>query len=147
MDDPMRIMVVADNADLRIGIARLLEKAGYLVDQAADGESALQAVRQRRPDVLLLDRDMPGLDGLEVCRRIKQDPACADLAILMVSGAYPGSSHQSEGLESGVADHIARPIANRELLTRVQAQVLILYLTRTLQSKVKELERANTANQ
>jgi PAS domain S-box-containing protein len=145
MNDPMRILVVDDDADVRIGTARLLEKAGYIVDQAADGEAALQTLRQRRPDLLLLDRDMPGLDGLEVCRRIKQDRACADIAVIMVSGTYAESSHQAEGLESGADGYIARPIENRELLARVLVHVRILALTRTLQSKVKELEMANAA--
>ncbi len=145
MNDPMRIMVVDDDVDVLIGTARLLEKAGYIVDQAADGEAALQTLRQRRPDLLLLDRDMPGLDGLEVCRRIKQEPACADMAIILMSGVYSESSHQAEGLEFGADGYITRPIENRELLARVQAHVRILSLTRTLQSKVKELEMANAA--
>jgi len=145
MNDPMRIMVVDDDFDVLIGTARLLEKAGYIVDQAADGEAGLQTLRQRRPDLLLLDRHMPGLDGLEVCRRIKQEPACADMAIILMSGVYSESSHQAEGLEFGADGYITRPIENRELLARVQAYVRILSLTSTLQSKVQELELANAA--
>ena len=145
MNDPVRILVVDDDADVRIGTARLLEKAGYIVDQVADGEAALQAIRQQRPDLVLLDRDLAGMDGLEVCRRIKQDPAYAEIAVIMVSAVYAESSHQAESLESGADGYIARPIENRELLARVQAYVRILSLTRALQSKVKELEVANAA--
>ena len=134
-----------DDADVRTGTALLLEKAGYIVDQVADGEAALQAIRQQRPDMVLLDRDLAGLDGLEVCRRIKQDPAYAEIAVIMVSAVYAESSHQAESLESGADGYIARPIENRELLARVQAYVRILSLTRALQSKVKELEVANAA--
>jgi PAS domain S-box-containing protein len=145
MNDPVRILLVDDDADVRTGTARLLEKAGYIVDQVADGEAALQAIRQQRPDLVLLDRDLAGMDGLEVCRRIKQDPAYAEIAVIMVSAVYAESSHQAESLESGADGYIARPIENRELLARVQAYVRILSLTRALQSKVKELEVANAA--
>ncbi len=145
MNTPIRILVVDDDADVRNGTARLLGKAGYSVDQAADGEAALHSIQARRPDLLLLDRTMPGLDGLEVCRRIKQNPAFADLMIILISGVYADSNQQSEGLEIGADGYITRPIANRELLARVQAYVRILSLTRTLQSKIQELELANTA--
>jgi len=145
MTDPMRILVVDDDADVRIGTARLLEKAGYSVDLAEDGEAALEAIRQQRPDLILLDRTMPGLDGLEVCRRIKQDPAFADMAIVLMSGVYTDSNEQASGLDAGADGYIARPIANRELLARVQAQIRILSLSRALQAKVRELEVANDA--
>ncbi len=145
MSDPVRILVVDDDADLRIGTARLLEKAGYLVDQAEDGEAALQAIRQQRPDMVLLDRDLPGLDGLDICRTIKQDPACAGIAVIIVSGVYVESDHQVEGLEFGADGYIVRPISNRELLARVRAYVRIQSLTRALQSKIEELEAAKTA--
>jgi PAS domain S-box-containing protein len=145
VNDPLRILVVEDDADLLFGTARLLERAGYIVDQAADGEGALQAIRQRRPDMILLDRDLPGLDGVGVCRRIKQDPAYADIAIILISSTYTQSNEQADGLDSGADGYIVRPIENRELLARIQAHVRILFLTRALRTKVEELEMAHAA--
>ena len=118
MNEPIRILVVDDNADVCNSTARLLERAGYIVDVAADGEAALELVRQHQPNMILLDRDMPGLDGLEVCRRIKQDPSYVNILVVLASAAYAESSEQAEGLEAGADGYIARPIANRELLAR-----------------------------
>jgi len=140
MNDPMRILVVDDNCDVCSSTARLLERAGYIVNMAADGEAALELVRQHLPDMLLLDRDMPRLNGLEVCRRIKQDPACVNVLVILASAAYAESSEQAEGLESGADGYIARPIANRELLARVKAYERMISMSSALQSKLKELE-------
>ncbi len=143
--EAVKILMVDDDADVRNDTAQVLEKAGYRVELAADAEAALLAVRQRRPDLLLLDRAMPGQDGLEVCRRIKQDPAFADIMVILMSKDYTESSQQAEALDFGADGYIARPIANRELLARMQAHVRILSLTRALQAKVRELEIANAA--
>ena len=79
MKRSVNILVVDDDPAVLAGHARLLEQAGYVVERAINGETALQAVRDRRPDLLLLDRNLPGIDGLEVCRQIKRDPALADV--------------------------------------------------------------------
>jgi PAS domain S-box-containing protein len=148
MNDPMRILVVDDNCDVRKSTAHLLERAGYIVDVAADGEAALALVRQHPPNMLLLDRDMPGLNGLEVCRRIKQDPALANILVILASAAYAESCEQAEGLESGADGYIARPIASRELLARVKAYERMITMSSALQAKIKELEVLYThANQ
>ena len=140
MNEPIRILVVDDNCDVCNGTARLLERAGYIVDVAADGEAALELVRQHQPNMLLLDRDMPGLDGLEVCRRIKQDPSYVNILVILASAAYAESSEQAEGLEAGADGYIARPIANRELLARVKAYERMISMSRVIQSKLTELE-------
>jgi PAS domain S-box-containing protein/putative nucleotidyltransferase with HDIG domain len=147
MADSVRILVVEDDPEILEGTARLLEKAGYTVDRAAGGEEALQAVRDHRPGLLLLDRYMPGIDGIEVCRRIKVDPALADVFVVMISGSYIESDEQAEGLESGADGYIARPIANRELLARVEAYVRIRRLTHSVRLHAEELERTTLATQ
>ena len=137
------ILVVDDDPDILAGTTRLLEKAGYAVVQAATGEAALKAVRDHRPDLLLLDRHLPDLDGLEVCRRIKADPALAEIFVVMVSGSYTKTDDQAEGLESGADGYFTRPIANRELLARVEAYGRILRLTRSLRRQAQELQQSN----
>ena len=145
MNDPVRILVVDDDPDILRGTARLLEKAGYTVDQAASGEAALPAVQSHRPDLLLLDHDLPGINGLEVCRRIKQDPALADSLVVIVSASHAESDHQSAGLESGADGYIGRPIGNRELLARVGALVRLQRLTRSLRLQAEAAERSHEA--
>ena len=137
------ILVVDDNADIRQATVRLLEKAGYPVRSAASGEEALAEVRRQPPDLLLTDRDLPGIDGLEVCRQVKQNPDLKDCLVVIISAAYANPEHQAEGWESGADGYIARPIANRELLARVEAYARILSLTRSLQAHVAQLEHAN----
>ena len=129
---PVRFLVVDDDPDILSGTARLLERAGYTVDTASSGEDALQAVRVQRPDLLLLDHDLPGISGVEVCRRVKQDPALANILVVLVSTLRTKSDEQAQGLESGADGYIVRPIANRELLARVESYVRILRLTRSL---------------
>jgi signal transduction histidine kinase len=141
----VRILVVDDDAEILRGTVRLLEKVGYPVDCAADGEAALQAVRARRPDLLLLDRNLPGIDGLEVCRRIKRDPTLRDVLVIMVSASHSQSVEQAEGLEAGADGYIARPVANRELVARVEAYVRIGRLARSLRRQAEELQESAAA--
>jgi PAS domain S-box-containing protein len=141
----IKILVVDDDPTVVAGRARLLEQAGYGVLRAADGETALQAVREHRPDLLLLDRHLPDLNGLEVCRRIKCEPALVDVLVVIVSGSAVASEEQSEGLEGGADGYISCPIANRELLARVDAFVRIACLSRTLRRRETEAQQAAAA--
>jgi PAS domain S-box-containing protein len=140
MNSPLHILVVDDEPDILDGTARLLEKAGYTVSRAASGEEALKVVLDLHPALLLLDRDLPEMDGLDICRRIKGDPALADIFVAMASGSYIESEDLTEGLESGADAYIIRPIANRELLARVGAFARIILLTRSLRLQAEALK-------
>lgn len=133
------ILVVDDDPELRVSLAHLLEKEGYNVAQATSGEEALQSISVRVPDLVLLDRDLGGIDGVEVCRRIKADPAAQNCFVVLLSGSYATTENQSEGLEAGADGCLARPMANRELLARVSASVRLLRLTRALRQQAAEL--------
>jgi CheY-like chemotaxis protein len=102
MNNPIRILVVDDDADILIGTARLLEKAGYTVDRASSGEDALQAAQIHRPDLMLLDHDLPGINGVEVCRRIKRDPALVD-TLVVIPSATANCSRGSSPTSASVA--------------------------------------------
>lgn len=145
MNQGYRMLVVDDDADIAHGTARLLEMAGYNVVLAYTGNDAWQIAREQAPDMVLLDRDLPGLDGLEVCRRIKHTPALAGTLVVLASASYVDSEDQAEGLEAGADGYIARPIANRELLARVSAFVRILSLSRTLHAQTAALQAATEA--
>lgn len=142
----IHILVVDDNPGLLHDTVRLLESAGYAVTAAGGGEEAIAVAPQIHPDLILLDRGMPGIDGMAVCRRLKSDPELAPIFVIILSGGSVASDEQAEGLEAGADGYIARPIANRELLARVEAYVRILRLTRSLRTQAEELitSHANT---
>ncbi len=139
-DCPIRILVVDNDPDILNGTARLLEKAGYSVARAASGEAALLVVEEQPPDLILLDRELPGIDGIEVCRRIRRDQTLAELMLIIVSGSYTESEEQAEGLEMGADGYITRPIANREMLARIQAFVRIQRLTSSQRHTQRRLD-------
>ncbi|HNW45739.1 MAG TPA: PAS domain S-box protein, partial [Elusimicrobiales bacterium] len=146
MNGPIRILVVDDNPDLRQGTARLLEKAGYAVSTASSGEEALQEAAQgQAPDLMLMDRYMRGIDGLEVCRRLKRIPALAGVGVVIISASSTESDAQAEGLEAGADGYITRPIPNRELLARVESYARIIRLGRLLRRNTEELKRSSEA--
>lgn len=144
----IRILVVDDEPAVLDGTARLLEKTGYAVNRTTDGVEGLKIVREHRPDIVLLDRDLAGLDGLEICRQIKREPSTADLFVVIISGTYVDTAEQSEGLELGADGYITRPIANRELLARVESFVRIVQLNQSLRRMAEELRtRSEVASQ
>ncbi len=138
----IRILVVDDDPDLLQGTVHVLESDGYTVARASGGEEAIQTAAAFRPDVVLSDRDMPGMDGLEMCRRIKGHPTSAEMFVVIISGTHTLPEDQVSGLNSGADGYILRPIGNRELSARVEAFARIVRLTRALQLKNAALEAA-----
>ena len=111
------ILLVDDDAMLRETLALNLRNAGYEVRTAADGLSALQEAQARVPDLVILDLMLPELDGLTVCRTLRQS---ADVPILMLT-ARTGELDKIVGLESGAADYLTKPFSVGELLARIRA--------------------------
>ncbi len=114
------ILVVEDEEDIRELLKYNLEKEGYQVIGAATGEEALKTMRGRLPDLMLLDLMLPGLDGLEVCRRIRSEPQTRDLPIIMLT-AKGEEADIVTGLELGADDYITKPFSPRVLLARLHA--------------------------
>jgi two-component system response regulator MprA len=111
------ILVVDDDARLAASLRRALAYEGHAVEVAADGPTALTAARDRPPDLVVLDGMLPGLDGVEVCRRLRQG---SDLPILMLT-ARDSISDRVNGLDAGADDYLVKPFAYDELLARVRA--------------------------
>ncbi len=132
MDDKARILLIDDDPLLSRATARLLRSSGYEVSMALTGAAGLHMVQEQSPDLVLLDVVLPDIDGLEVCRRIKADRALADVYVILLSGLKIASDEQAQGLEAGADAYIARPIANRELLARVEALMRIQRAERAL---------------
>jgi two-component system phosphate regulon response regulator PhoB len=114
------ILVVDDDDDLRRLLERELNAAGHRVILAASGAEALERARRHQPSLILLDVNLPDFDGIEVLRRLKDTPATARAAVLLVSGRA-GERDRIAGLELGADDYVAKPFSLRELLLRVQA--------------------------
>ena len=114
------ILVVEDEVDIQEIVSYNLEKAGFTVSAAETGEEALDQIRQGCPDLVVLDLMLPGIDGLEVCRLLKQDAATRDLPILMLT-ARAEEVDRVVGLELGADDYVVKPFSPRELVLRIQA--------------------------
>jgi len=121
-----KILVVEDEAVLRETLRYNLARQGYNAYTAADGNLALQVARRERPDLILLDVMLPGLDGLEVCRILRQE---MNVPILMLT-ARAEEVDRVVGLEVGADDYIVKPFSMRELLARVKAALRRVRLTR-----------------
>ena len=109
-----RILIVDDNATNLKLVAYLMKANGYTVDTALDAESAIVAIRNHHPDVILMDIQLPGIDGLELTRRLKADPATRDIVIVAVT-AYAMKGDQAKALAAGCDDYITKPIDTRAL--------------------------------
>lgn len=109
-----RILIVDDNATNLKLVAYLMKAHGYDVDSALDAEAALEAIDKRRPEVILMDIQLPGIDGLELTRRLKADPGTRDIIIIAVT-AYAMKGDQDKALAVGCDDYITKPIDTRAL--------------------------------
>ena len=112
-----RLLVVDDDANLRESLRFALACEGYSVSVAEDGRGALQAVAATPPDLVVLDLQMPEMDGIEVCRRIREG---SSLPVIMLT-ARQGVSSRVQGLDSGADDYLVKPFALEELLARIRA--------------------------
>jgi two-component system, cell cycle sensor histidine kinase and response regulator CckA len=137
MNKDIRILVVDDDPSTLDIIAFLLRSSGYSVIQASTGEECLQLVKKERPDLILLDVDLPGLDGIEVCRRIKTDPETSRIFVIHISSYQISSISKIKGLESGADDYLTLPIDNDELLARVNAMVRLKIAEESLRNSEK----------
>ncbi len=114
------IVVVEDEIDIREVLIYNLEREGYQVFGEPDGKRGLEIIREKIPDLVLLDLMLPGLDGLQVCRRLKADSETTSIAIVMVT-ARGEEGDIVLGLELGADDYITKPFSPRELMARVRA--------------------------
>jgi DNA-binding response OmpR family regulator len=114
------LLFADDNEDMRHMVRDLLEASGHEIGLAADGPSALESVKTREPDLLILDLNMPGLSGYDVCRAVKRNPGTARVPILMLT-AQSSVEHKLEGFEAGADDYLPKPFDARELRARVAA--------------------------
>jgi DNA-binding response OmpR family regulator len=112
-----RLLIVEDDPHIRQLIEERLESEGYLTESAVDGRQALNRIRLRLPDLILLDRILPGMDGLTLLKRLRE---FSTVPVLLMS-SMKSEDDKVEGLEAGADDYLPKPFAIRELLARVKA--------------------------
>ena len=119
MPNSSRILIVEDDAKIAAVLADYFHAAGYRTEQAADGRSALEQIRRAPPDLVILDLMLPELDGLEVCRAVRQ---FSQVPIIMLT-ARVDEIDRLLGLELGADDYVCKPFSPREVVARVKAQL------------------------
>jgi DNA-binding response OmpR family regulator len=119
-----RILIVDDEPNLSGLMADILGDAGYATRTADNGRDALADIQADPPDLLLLDVNMPGLDGFEVATMLKADPSTATIPIIMVS-AQAGRAARLIGLESGAEDYLSKPVDRAELIAKIRNLLLL----------------------
>jgi CheY-like chemotaxis protein len=111
---PERVLIVDDNPTNLKLVSYLVRANGYEVDTATDAEAAIAAIAAQRPRVILMDVQLPGIDGLELTRRLKADPATRDISIIVVT-AYAMKGDQERARAAGCDDYVTKPIDTRAL--------------------------------
>jgi DNA-binding response OmpR family regulator len=117
MSAPLRVLVIDDDADIRLLLRQLLERAGFAVCEAADGKTGLRRLFADVPSLVILDVSMPELDGYQTLERIRD---LSDVPVLMLT-ARTQELEKVRGLSAGADDYVAKPFGRQELLARVQA--------------------------
>jgi CheY-like chemotaxis protein/phosphoribosyl 1,2-cyclic phosphodiesterase len=124
-DDPLRLLIADDDPDIVRLLTVTLRSEGFVILTAGDGESALQIARAERPALILLDWQMPGRDGLDVCRalRAEADPRLRDVPVVLLT-AQAGAEKTEAGFEAGVTDYLTKPFSPPHVRARVRAWLL-----------------------
>ena len=135
------VLVVDDTPGNLSVLLDLLTGAGFAVLVADSGERALLQVSHRRPDVILLDAMMPGLDGFETCRRLKSDPATSGLPVLFMT-ALTDTAARLAGFAAGAVDYISKPFEPEEVLARLHVQLELQRMRRALEAEVRLRQNA-----
>ena len=115
-----RILIVDDEAAIREMIAIALDLAGFDTIEAEDAIAAHHKIVDERPSLVLLDWMLPGMTGIELCRRLKRDETLSEIPVIMLT-ARGDEDHKIQGLDSGADDYITKPFSTRELVSRIKA--------------------------
>jgi diguanylate cyclase (GGDEF)-like protein len=139
LPEQARILVVDDDLHTRALLKELCESQGHLVDQAADGHVALERIQQFKPDLVLLDVMMPGMDGFEVLGKVRAKPELARLPVIILTAAGDIDG-KIRGIELGADDYITKPFRLFELTTRLRSALAVRRYQERLQAAEQELE-------
>ncbi len=110
------IVIIDDNQDIVNMVQKLLKKAGHTVGSAGDGERGLATIQRDRPDLVILDLNLPKIDGHEVCQRVKGDPTTRHIPIIMLTAAYTDADDARRGLALGADEYVIKPFMHTPFL-------------------------------
>jgi twitching motility two-component system response regulator PilH len=126
-----RVLIVDDNRSLVTAAERILQKAGFETLTAGNGSEGLNVAQAEKPDLVILDIVMPGLNGYEVCRALRRSPETAGIPVLLLTvkgqaNSPTGTKEQIDGFNAGAVDFVSKPVKAKQLVERVKA---LLWLT------------------
>jgi DNA-binding response OmpR family regulator len=136
------ILIIDDDPNSLDIVSRYLEELHFTILIAEDGESGLKRADYARPDLILLDIMMPGIDGYETCRRLKEMESTRDIPVIFMT-ALAEMEHKVRGFEAGGVDYVTKPIQREEVVARVGVHLRIRELTAGLQKANESLNRLN----
>lgn len=122
MKGKKKILIVDDEVQIVNVITRLLSEAGYEVRKASGGKEAIEKIAEEQPDLVLLDINMPDMDGFEICRKLRSDPANDSLPIIMLTGKEE-PSNIVRALEAGADDYVFKPSGKEELFKKIKSSL------------------------
>jgi len=138
-DGAGHVLIADDNIDMRNHIARLMAPMGYSIETVGDGIEALEAVRRRRPDIIIADVMMPRLDGFGLLQAVRGKPELRAIPLILLS-ARAGEEARVEGIEAGADDYLTKPFSARELIARVQTNLAAARLRLATAEEVRASE-------
>ncbi len=136
-----RLLVVDDDPNILRLFSDILRHDGYETWGVASGEEGLDLVREKRPDLVLLDVGLPHMSGIEVCRQIKADPALSDTLVVLISGAAMSSADRIHGLEAGADDYIVKSTDWNEIRARIRTLMRLRDATAALRASEQHYRR------
>ena len=128
-----KILIVDDTRTIRFQLRRLLSRYDFEVDEATDGVEALQKIREKKPDIVLMDIMMPNMDGIECCRHIKTDPKIRDVKVIMVTTKGEYEKFQA-AFRAHCDDFLNKPVQEMELLGKLEELSKMVHVRSTLRS-------------
>lgn len=134
---PIHILLVDDNPNNLKVLSEAIQGYGWKLLMATDGESAIEQAEYANPDLILLDVMMPGFDGFETCRRLKNNPVTQHIPIIFMT-ALSETTDKVKGLEMGAVDYVTKPFQQEEVVARLRLHLKLSHLTRTLEQQVQE---------
>ena len=136
---PARILVVDDDRDTAAILVRYLQGEGFDPIEANSGEECLRLVREKEVDVILLDLMMRDMDGFQICKVLKENPATAEIPVILIS-ARDDIEARAESMSLGVGDFLAKPISRRQLAASIRAQIEVVATERKTTATLSRIE-------
>lgn len=145
MTDLPLILVVDDTEAKRYTSVHVLKRAGYKTMEAESGEEALQIIHENRPGLIILDINLPGINGFEVCRLVRADPSISSIPVLHLSASYGSTEAKIQGLMEGADSYLSQPVEPDELLATVTSLLRMRAAEEAARALAREAEAANRA--